>query len=204
MTSTAETLRVTVVGAGRVGRALGGNLAGLGHDVRYAVRDVAATDLPGAVDLAQGCAGADVVLLAVPFRAVTDVVPALGLTPGQIVVDATNPFSMAIEEPSGAARVAALLPASVSLVKAFNVLGAEHMGSPALPDGRRPVLPVASDDPTARARIAALATDMGFDGVQVGPLDAAAVLEEVARFWGLLAFAGGRGRHVVLVAHTRP
>ncbi len=100
--------------------------------------------------------------------------------------------------------MASLLPATVPLVKAFNVLGAEHMSAPPLPDGHRPVLPVASDDPAARARIAALATDMGFDGVEVGGLEAAAVLEEVARFWGLLAFAGGRGRQVVLVAESRP
>lgn len=197
-------LRVTVVGAGRVGRALGANLAGLGHDVRYAVRDVATSDAPGAVALTDGCAGADIVLLAVPFGVVADVVPALGLTPAHILVDATNPFGMPIQEPSGAARVASLLPATVPLVKAFNVLGAEHMSAPPLPDGHRPVLPVASDDPAARARIAALATDMGFDGVEVGGLEAAAVLEEVARFWGLLAFAGGRGRQVVLVAESRP
>ena len=32
---------------------------------------------------------------------------------------------------------------------------------------------------------------------------ARALLEEAARYWGLLAFAGGRGRQVVLVAHQR-
>ena len=31
---------IIVVGAGRVGRALGGNLAGLGHSISYAVRDL--------------------------------------------------------------------------------------------------------------------------------------------------------------------
>lgn len=45
---------------------------------------------------------------------------------------------------------------------------------------------------------------MGFDAVDVGGLDAAALMEEAARYWGLLTFSGGRGRRHVLVAHQRP
>lgn len=210
--SGAGTLHVTVVGAGAVGRALGTNLAALGHRVRYGARDpertadrLRATGLPDAevAPIGSACRDADLVLLAVPFASVAEVVAGLELAPGQIVVDATNPFGQRIEEPSGAARVAALLPPQVALVKAFNVLGAEHMAAPPLPDGSRPLLPVASDDPGARATVAALATAMGFDAVEVGDLESAGVLEEVARFWGLLAFTGGRGRQVVLVAHRR-
>ncbi|MCB1250195.1 MAG: hypothetical protein R2699_11940 [Acidimicrobiales bacterium] len=99
--------------------------------------------------------------------------------------------------------VRAAAPDGVRVVKAFNVLGAEHMADPELRDGARPVLPVASDDERARAEVAALADELGFDAVDVGGLDAAALLEEAARYWGLLAFAGGRGRQVVLVAHQR-
>ncbi len=91
----------------------------------------------------------------------------------------------------------------VRVVKAFNVLGAEHMADPGLADGARPLLPVAGDDPAARARVSALAGDLGFDAAEVGGLDNAHLLEEAARYWGLLAFQGGRGRTVVLVAHQR-
>lgn len=90
------------------------------------------------------------------------------------------------------------------VVKAFNVLGAEHMASPPLPDGHRPVLPVAGDDAAARGIVGRLAEEMGFDAVEVGGHDNAPLLEEAARDWGLLAFAGGRDRNVVLVAHQRP
>jgi predicted dinucleotide-binding enzyme len=51
--------------------------------------------------------------------------------------------------------------------------------------------------------VADLATTMGFDAVEVGGLDGAGTLEEAARYWGMLAYAGGRGRGVVLVAHQR-
>jgi predicted dinucleotide-binding enzyme len=104
---------------------------------------------------------------------------------------------------SGASVLAAAVPEGVAVVKAFNVLGAEHMADPELPDGTAPVLPVAGDDPAARAKVAELARDLGFDAVEVGDLSAAHLMEEAARYWGLLAFAGGRGRGVVLVAHQR-
>lgn len=200
--------QITVVGAGRVGTALGTNLLELGHAVRYAVRDVAAARLPAgatAVPVDGAAVGAGLVLLAVPFATVATVVPRLGLTPGQILVDVTNPFGLGTgTSPSGAAAVAAVAGPGVAVVKAFNVLGAEHMSSPALPDGHRPLLPVASDDGAARRQVVELAVTMGFDAVDVGGLDAAGLLEEAARYWGLLAFAGGRGREVVLVAHRRP
>jgi predicted dinucleotide-binding enzyme len=77
------------------------------------------------------------------------------------------------------------------------------MSDPVLPDDHRPLLPVASDDEQARAQVVALASAMGFDAVDVGGLEAAGPMEEAARYWALLAFAGGRGRQVVLVAHQR-
>jgi len=199
---------ITVVGAGRVGSALGGNLLGLGHAVRFAVRDVPGTRVPaGATTLpVKGAgAGSGLTFLAVPFSTVAEVVPLLGLTGGQVLVDATNPFGATTNgHPSGAAAVLAAAGEGVVVVKAFNVLGAEHMLSPSLPDGHRPVLPVASNDPSARRDIVELASAMGFDAIDVGDLEAATVMEEAARYWGLLAFAGGRGREVVLVAHQRP
>jgi len=72
----------------------------------------------------------------------------------------------------------------------------------ALPAGTR-ALPVAADDAEARSLVAELASELGFDAVEVGGLEHAGLLEEAARYWGLLAFTGGRGRSVVLVAHQR-
>jgi 8-hydroxy-5-deazaflavin:NADPH oxidoreductase len=199
---------VLVVGAGNVGHALATNLVAHGHVVRVAVRDPAAAVVPAgatAVPLRGAAVGVATVVLAVPFAAVDEVVPALGLEPGAIVVDATNPFGRAVPagHASGASVVAAAAGAGVHVVKAFNVLGAEHMSSPVLPDGHRPVLPVAGDDAAAVAAVVRLAERVGFDAVAVGGLEVAAVMEEAARYWGLLAFAGGRGRGVVLVAHQR-
>jgi predicted dinucleotide-binding enzyme len=199
---------VLIVGAGNVGAALGTNLLGRGHQVTYAVRDVTRSVPEGAATVAiEGAGeGADLVILAVPFDQAAGVVARLELRPGTTLVDATNPFGRPLPPGavSGASVVAAAVPDGIAVVKAFNVLGAEHMAAPALPDGSAPVLPVAGDDADARQRVAELAQGLGFDAVEVGGLDAAHTLEEAARYWGLLAFAGGLGRQVVLVAHQRP
>jgi len=198
---------VVVVGAGNVGRALGANLVNHGYDVAVAVRDPTRQVPAGVRSVAIDGAGAsaDLVILAVPFDAVTSVVPRLGLRPGTILVDATNPFGRPLPDGtgSGADGVQRAAGDQVRVVKAFNVLGAEHMADPQLPDGTRPVLPVAGDDADARGRVAGLARELGFDAVEVGGLDNAHLLEEAARYWGLIAFGGGRGRSFVLVAHQR-
>lgn len=195
-------LKVVIVGAGRVGRALGTNLSALGHEVHHAVRS---PQDEGHIGLDGAAVGADLTILAVPFDVVGDVVPRLGLAAGAVLVDATNPFGRPLPPgvPDGASVVATAAGAGVRVVKAFNVLGAEHMTSPPLPDGHRPVLPVAADDDDARRLVTELATAMGFDAVAISGLDQAGVLETAARYWGLLAFNGGLGRDVVLVAHQR-
>lgn len=195
-------LRIVVVGSGRVGSALATNLRSLGHTVLMAGRSPGGPVDIGLVDAARG---ADLTILAVPFNAVADVVPLLGLGAGSVLVDATNPFGQPLPDgvASGVGVVVSAAGPGVHVVKAFNVLGAEHMASPVLADGHRPLLPVAADDDDARRLVAGLAADMGFDAVEITGLDTAGLLEEAARYWGLLAFNGGRGRSLVLVAHQR-
>lgn len=200
-------LTVTIVGAGPVGTALGTNLVGQGHRVRFAVRNKAIEVPPDATTVSiDGCAtGSDLTILAVPFPAVADVVPRLGLSDGDVLIDATNPFGEAVLDGyvSGTAYVQSLASAGVQVAKAFGVLGVEHMAEPSLPGGFAPVLPVAADDDAVRDRVVGLAREMGFNAVAVGGLDNAALLEQAALYWGLLAFTGGLGRNFVLVAHNR-
>lgn len=195
-------LQVVIVGSGSVGSALGANLRSLGHEVRFARRSPRGD---GDVGLDRAAIGADLTILAVPFDTIDTVVPRLGLEPGDVLVDATNPFGRPLPDgmPSGAAVVARAAGDGVQVVKAFNVLGAEHMTAPRLPHGHRPVLPVAADDDAARTIVADLAADMGFEAVPIRGLDNAGLIEEAARYWGLLAYNGGLGRDVVLVAHQR-
>jgi predicted dinucleotide-binding enzyme len=195
-----EPKRIAVIGGGAVGRALYSGLAGAGHDVVIGVRDPAdpkhASD--PAVELADHAAavsGAAVVILAVPVPALADVVPTLGLTTDQIVVDATN--AVRIPVPDGQLtvgdHVASLLPAGVLLVKAFNTIGAEHLGTGRI-DGAAAFLPIAGDE-AGLVVVAELAADIGFDVAELGDRSAFGMVEDHARLWIHLAFARGWGRN---------
>jgi predicted dinucleotide-binding enzyme len=76
---------------------------------------------------------------------------------------------------SNAERIARLAPGA-DVVKAFSTLGAETMLDPRLAEG--PVtIPVVGDDRAANEVIAKLAREIGLEGVDVGPLRHARIIE---------------------------
>jgi 8-hydroxy-5-deazaflavin:NADPH oxidoreductase len=188
--ATAET--VALIGTGNVGAALGQRFAEHGHQIVYGSRDPAASDVralvaatgrgAAAVSPAEAAARSDIVVLAVPWSAAEDVVRSLGDVSGKILVDPTNPRVMASDgfadypiEDSIAERIARLAP-DAHVVKAFNTLGAETMLDPTVANG--PVtIPIVGDDRAAKARIAALAREIGLEAVDVGPLRHARIVE---------------------------
>jgi NADPH-dependent F420 reductase len=188
--ASAET--VALIGTGNVGAALGQRFAQNGHKIYYGSRDPSAADVRelvaatghGAVaaSQAEAAAQADIVVLAVPWRAAEEVVRALPDLRGKILVDPTNPRVMASDgfadypiEGSNAERIARLAPGA-HVVKAFSTLGAETMLEPALAGG--PVtVPIVGDDRAAKERVAALAREIGLEAVDVGPLRHARIIE---------------------------
>lgn len=111
------TLRVGVVGAGRVGAVLGAALRAAGHDVvaasavSDASRDRAELLLPGVPVRAvpEVVAAADLVLLAVPDDALSDLVAGLAATgtwvPGQMAVHTSGRHGLAPFAPAAAQQV---------------------------------------------------------------------------------------------------
>lgn len=188
---------IAVIGAGSVGTALGKGFAAQGHDVVYGVRDPADPRHQALASVAtprDAVARAEVVVLAVPADAVPTIVPQLGLVAGQVLVDATNAVRTPV--PQGFATmgelVASLAGDGVSFVKAFNTVGAEHLGHGRTAQGGV-FLPVAGD-PDAVAAVTALATELGYDVVGLGGRERVAMVEEHARLWIHLAFGCGWGR----------
>jgi NADPH-dependent F420 reductase len=188
--ASAET--VAIIGTGNVGSALGQRLAELGHDVVYGSREPARADVERLVAETGGTAiaalpeeavrGADIVVLAVPWEIVEDLTRALGDLAGTIVIDPTNPRRVGDDglrdypfEGSNAERIQAVAPRA-RVVKAFNTLGAETMLDPAIA-GHPVTVPIAGDDPDAKAVVAELAEAIGFEPLDVGPLRYAHVLE---------------------------
>lgn len=191
-------MKVTIVGGGQVGGALAQAFEARGDEVVTARREPWHADEIGLVDAARG---ADLVVLAIPFGAVAAVVPVLGLIEGQLVIDATNPFGrpwpegyVSTDYASGGALVQALAP-QARIVKCFNVIGFEHMAAPQFSAGQ-PLMPVCGDDVEARNRVRQLAHELGFDAVDIGGLDKAALVENLGLLWGTLARDTGLGRDI--------
>lgn len=88
------------------------------------------------------------------------------------------------------------------VVKAFNTTGAENMADSRYAQGQ-PMMPVAGDDAAARQQVMALATLIGFDAIDMGPLSAARYLEPLAMVWIHLAFRQGQGRRFAFARMTR-
>jgi 8-hydroxy-5-deazaflavin:NADPH oxidoreductase len=196
-------MRIAIIGAGNVGQALGAGWRKGGHNVSYALR--AATGKNAETVAAAGfrivpvneAADADVIVLAVPWPAIAQALQAAGSLAGKIVIDATNPLTPELELALGfddsAGETVARLSGGARLVKAFNTTGAGNMAA-AHAFAVRPMMPLAGDDADAKAIVAKLAEELGFEAVDAGPLKAARLLEPLAMFWIKLAYAQRLGR----------
>lgn len=180
--------KIGVIGNGNVGGALERGLTRAGFEVQSTGKDDAAVRRIGA--------WADTIILAVPYVAVPETLRALGPIDGKIVVDATNAltpdFQLAVGfTTSGAEELQRAAP-TAKVVKAFNTLFAQHMDSGRVKDQRLTAL-VASDDADARKHVAALASAIGFDAVDAGPLRNARWLESLGYLNIQLGYTLGMG-----------
>lgn len=205
-------MRVAIIGTGSVGRALALGLRGKGHKIVFGSRDpqrefdmaeslAAATATP-----AIAAKGAQIVILALPWRVAQDAVRELGDLSGKIVIDCMNPLGMVDgalglvlgHDTSGAEQVAGWLPGA-RVVKTLNQVGAEVMADTStLP--HPPVMFMAGDDAAAKGQVASLLSDLGFDAQDAGDLRKARLLEPFAMVWINQALARGKGRHWALAA----
>lgn len=197
---------IAIIGAGNVGMALGQALTQRGETVVFGVPDPQkyATAVEGLGDrarlasTAEAIAASDLVILAVPHPATAGIAQSVPDWQGRVLVDATNPLApglggLTLGTTTSGAEELARQARGARVVKAFNSTGAENMADTGYADGV-PMMPVCGDDAQARERVMALATLIGFEAVDMGPLMAARYLEPLAMAWIHLAFRQGLGR----------
>lgn len=176
-------MKIGIIGAGFVGRAIGTLAVKAGHGVMIAnSRGPETLHSFGGLGIAVGTAEAaaafgDIAVIAVPLRAYR-AIPVAPLA-GKIVLDSDNYYpdrdGRIAELDSGATTTsemhAAHLPTSI-IVKAFNAIPMGDLmadGRPAGTPGRR-ALPLAGDDAAAKQLVVDLYDAFGFDAVDAGPL----------------------------------
>jgi hypothetical protein len=192
-------MKIAIIGAGNVGRALGGAWRA-DHDITYGVRSpddakYADLDAPAAANEAAASAS-DVVVLCTPWHGTEQAVKACGDLTDKVLIDCTNPLTpdfTALEvghTTSGAEHVAAWAQGA-RVCKAMNQIGAPMMNQPQLPSA--PVMFVCGDDEAAKRVTADLVTQLGFEAVDAGELALARLLEPYGLVWIHLALRRGFG-----------
>jgi hypothetical protein len=201
---------IGIIGSGNVGGALGTRWAKTGHAIVYGTRDPKASDIQNllaqaggkarAATLADAARAGEVVLLALPWKAAQSVLESLGDLGGKILIDAMNPLLPDLSgldtgtTTSGAEKVATWARGA-KVVKAFNTIGANIMANTSF-GAEKPVLFYCGDDAKAKEAVQQLATDIGFDAQDAGPLTQARLLEPFALLWISLAVKYGYGRDI--------
>ena len=192
---------VTIVGAGRLAEGIAVRVLAGGHRLRVtdgepgkadalaallaprAVGPDARKSLLSVTELAEGIAGADIVVLALPYPEGRAVARGQGAAlSGVTVVDTCNPvdfstFDSLLTSPgmSAAEEIADANPGA-RVVKAFNTTFVAALVAGWV--GGQPLdVFLASDDPQAKAQVAALVRDGGMRPVDTGPLRRARELE---------------------------
>jgi predicted dinucleotide-binding enzyme len=199
-------LRLSIVGAGKVGTTIARAALAAGYDVAMsgsgaAERIALTVDVlaPGAraASTDEVVRDADVVVLAVPTHRFREL--ARDLFAGKILIDAMNywePIDGVDEElataPAGTSVVVQARFPSARVVKSLNQLGyhefEEGRRPPGAPD--RVAIAAAGDDRAAVTEVLQLIDRLGFDAVDAGPLEAGVALEPDGSAFGVAYSTG--------------
>ena len=186
-------MKVTIVGAGNMGRGIGTRTIAGGHQVEIIDRDPAeAQKLAGelgdaATALGPGASfGGEVVVFALYYPGNKDAVQQYAdEISGKVVVDVSNPVDTntwdRLATPPGrsaAEEIQDLVPQETPVVKAFNTTFAGTLAEGTV-DGQQLDVLLASDDASAKQKVAQLVSDAGLRPVDVGPLSRAQQLEHL-------------------------
>lgn len=181
-------MKIGIIGAGNIGGNLTRRLTALGHDVSVAnsrgphtltalAEETGATPVP----VEEAARGAEIVIVAIPVKAVPDLPAGLldEAADGVAVVDTGNYY------PQRDGKIAQIDDEGLTesrwtqrqldhpVIKAFNGTYAQDILDRPRPAGApdRLALPVAGDDEAAKRKVRALIDELGFDTVDAGGLD---------------------------------
>ncbi len=185
-------MKVAIIGAGNVGKALATSITRAGHEVtlsasspesaQAAAQEVGASAADSNVSAVRD---ANVVILAVPYLGAGEEVAAeiRDAVAGRTVVDVTNPLKadysgFATNGSSAAEEFQKRMP-QAKVVKAFNTVFASNQADPRASE--KPIDGfVAGDDEGAKRQVLELVESIGLKPLEVGPLSSARHLEGMA------------------------
>jgi predicted dinucleotide-binding enzyme len=199
-------MRVGILGSGLMGGKLGVLFARAGHEVVFSysrcqeklkalVRDARGSARVGTPH--EAARDADVLLLAVHWSQMDDVLAQAGDLSGKVLVSCSLPLNasntdlVVAHTSSGAEELAKKVP-KARVVLAFNTVPSEVLFGvfETRQQATRPSLVYCGDDSSSKDIAAELIRDVGFDPVDAGPLRMARYSEPFAVLVAQLAYAG--------------
>lgn len=178
-------MRIGIIGAGHIGGTLTRRLTALGHEVSVAnsrgpetLRDLERETGARAATVEEVVRDKDLVIVSIPERSIRDLPMGLfdSAREGTLVVETGNYYP---ERDGHIREIEDGMPESVwvsqqlgrPVIKAFNTMYARSLLEKGRARGEgRLALPVAGDDLRAKERVLDLIDELGFDGVDAGPL----------------------------------
>jgi 8-hydroxy-5-deazaflavin:NADPH oxidoreductase len=165
------TMKIAILGTGKVAHALGGGWKKAGHEVVFGARDASATDPDfEIIGLQDAIAAGDIVVNAITGAAALGAITALDTSAmaGKTLLDVTNavsgPRELTYPNSSLAEKLQAALPAA-HVVKSLNTAAIEVQADPSLVGPATVFL--SGDDEGAKATVRGLLHDLGWkdDGI---------------------------------------
>lgn len=180
-------MKIGIIGAGHIGKALARKLINAGYAVILSNSRGVESLQPLVKELGtlakagtnEDACNADVVILAVRWEQIPDVLNKVKkqLT-GKIVIDASNRPKDGNSLKPASVVVAGLIPDS-KIVKAFNTLYARWLeADPAVDNGKR-VSFISGDHPSANETVGKIITQLGFKVVDLGSLEQAGPITDL-------------------------
>ncbi|MBB5446268.1 hypothetical protein HDG38_004902 [Paraburkholderia sp. WSM4177] len=187
---------ISIIGAGGMAAAIGGLAIKAGHIVEVMSRDAAKVQML-AEQLGTGAAtgrfgnapAGDIVILAVSYTAVLDVVKQYGeKLARKLLVDITNPIKsdftgfLTPDDSFGSQEIAMATPANADIVKAFNTQSSHVLASGPV-EGHTLDVFIAGGDVQAKARVSTFIESLGLRPMDTGPLTMARTLVHACMLW---------------------
>jgi 8-hydroxy-5-deazaflavin:NADPH oxidoreductase len=204
--------RIGIIGSGAVGQTLARGFKTHGYDVRLdsrtpaKLRDFSSTTGISAATFAEVAAWGELLVLSVRGASAEEALRLAGTDnlAGKVVIDTTNPISDAppvdgvlqfFTGPNGSLleQLQAACP-QARLVKAFSCVGNARMVNPAFERGR-PAMFYCGNDPGAKATVAAILEQFGWDPADMGTAVAARAIEPLCQLWCIPGFRQNHWTH---------
>lgn len=204
-------MKVTIIGAGNMGKGLTKQLSKAGHQVTVTARELDKAQAlakefsnVNAAPAEQALGLSEVVIVATPYAAAAPALQSLGDLSGKVVIDITNPLTtdymgLTIGHDTSAAEEIAKAVPGAQVVKAFNTVFAQILAEGPELQGKRVPVYFATDSEQARETARVLIESIGFVPVSAGPLKNARYLEPVG---GLNIYFGYGAGHGTSIAPT--